>query len=125
VLAGPGIVVRPHHAQRVQVPDVLRALPDRIALGVAQLASESPVLAVAVAAVQLHRVGRSVQPEAREPRLGGGRDGAFAEYLILPDKNLFLVLFCISQLSKQIYFSKWFWILFIPFFKQFLYLINP
>ena len=48
--------------------DVLAALPDRMALRVAQLAGEAPVLAVAVAAVQL-------DGERRPPRRRGGTGG--------------------------------------------------
>ena len=60
-----------HGSQHVETADVLGALPYRMAVGVSDLTRQTPVLAVAVAAEELDRLRRGVDPEPAEPHLGG------------------------------------------------------
>ena len=61
-----------HRPQDVEDTHVLAAFPDRMALRVAEQPRETPVLAVAVAAVELDRRARGLDAETAESRLGRG-----------------------------------------------------
>src|SRR4029453_13490843 len=61
--------VAPDGAQHVELADLLGALPNRVALRVTQLASERPVLAVPVAAVQLDGLAGGLDAEPAQPHL--------------------------------------------------------
>ena len=77
-------------AQDVEADDVLRAFPDRVALGVTELTGQGPVLDVAVAAQDLQPLAGHLQAAA-----GGAKLGERHEYAV--EAPRLLVAGAISQ----------------------------
>ena len=79
--------VAAHRAQHVEHAHVLAPLPDRVALRVPQQARDSPVLAVAVAAEELHRRARGLHPEPAQPCLRRGHEDPPQQIAIAPARR--------------------------------------